>query len=232
MVAPFGAALADASAGRGEQPQVPVVRIKHAITWLRAFCLELPAPMLRCFPVAQRACNEVIQLAFDASPWGYGGVMLVNGCPKEFFAEDISELGEEILESKVGDCRGQARFEGMAVLIGLRLWLPAWRSKPVVVVTRTDSMAALGSYSAGRSTHRVMNLLVREYALDAAQGLYEPTFVKHVRGVDNKLADALSRLNAPGSTGSTPAALMDAARLLVPPRSRGWWRTLGAPRAG
>ena len=92
------------------------------------------------------------------------------------------------------------------------------------VTIRTDSMAAIGAWSKERSTTPNINMVVREMALDQAEGLYAFDVVQHIEGVKNVLADALSRLHEPGAEAEIPSELVDVLRDTHDPRVRSWWK--------
>ena len=129
----------------------------------------------------------------------------------------------------IGDCACQAVVENLAMLIGVRLWLETWKSQRVIVTLRTDSTAAVGPWSKERSSIPAINLIVRELALDRAEGLYEFDYVEHLAGIANILADALSRLAEPSSDSVVPHALAWAARDIPPARTPLWWRVSSGP---
>ena len=74
-----------------------------------------------------------------------------------------------------------------------------------------------------------LNSVVREVALDTSEGLYELNVVSHIRGVDNKLADSLSRLHDPNQNAHIPDTLLSIPRTVVEKRDRVWWRTVDDP---
>ena len=79
----------------------------------------------------------------------------------------------------------------------------------MVVTIRTDSMAAVGAWSKERSGPPAINQIVREMALDLAEGLYDFDFVEHVAGIVNVLA------RNPGLVGNEHHAIGDVANYLA-----------------
>ena len=172
-------------------------------------------------------------MEFDASPWGLGGVIYVDGYPTRFFAQDIQPEDIAKFGIEIGNCTCQAIVENLAMLIGIRMWLPHWKSQRASVTIKTDSMAAIGSWSKERSTTPSINAIVREMALDQAEGLYEFNFIEHIAGDANNVADALSRLSEPNSMKTIPSCLEWAARDSPPPRGTAYLRvSAGAPQGG
>ena len=96
-------------------------------------------------------------------------------------------------------------------------------------VVSTDSTAALGAACRLRSSDPRMNRIARELALDLSEGRYELDFVEHLPGVDNGVADVLSRCWQPGASAAVPGCLRKARRSWPPERGPGWWTTGGEP---
>ena len=117
----------------------------------------------------------------------------------------------------------------MALLIAIRLWLPQVRGQLWTVTVRSDSTAALGAAVRLRSRDPRMNTVVRELALDLAEGRYELEFVEHVSGISNDIADFLSRLLQPGADTSWPEELSAAVREHPAERGEQWWETAQEP---
>lgn len=153
------------------------------------------------------------------------------GWPFAYFAEPISEEDVSRFGIVVGDPAFQALLESIAILIGVREWLPIWKAERAVVKIRSDSQAALGAWRKERSTHPAMNAVVREMALDLAEGKYKIDIKEHVPGRLNLWADALSRVAQPGSGAVVPAPLVAARRVYPSVRDVAWWRAAGDPPA-
>ena len=88
---PVWAALSDVFA-RGAQhndngwPMVGVVRIAHALRWIRSFCRRQRGTVERRFPVAvAQPCT--LWVICDASPYGYGGILVDNGQPVAYLTK-------------------------------------------------------------------------------------------------------------------------------------------------
>ena len=92
---------------------------------------------------------------------------------------------------------------------------------------RSDNVGALTVFSSCKGSAGAMNTVAREYALDAAEGAYEPQVVAHLPGVTNVAADILSRRNDPKYRDSweVPALLKCAERVSPPIRPLSWWRS-------
>ena len=129
----------------------------------------------------------------------------------------------------LGDPAYQALLENIAILIGVRHWLPFLKSERLIVRIRSDSQAAVGAWMKERSTTPAINTVVREMALDLAEGRYKIDIKEHLPAKHNQWADALSRLVQPGSGAVVPAPLLTVRRDTPAPRVPAWWRAAGDP---
>ena len=107
---------------------------------------------------------------------------------------------------------------------------PRWKDDPVIVRIHSDSQAAIGAWEKERSATPNINVVVREMALDLAEGRYRIDVMEHLPGRLNTLADVLSRLYQPGSAASVPGVLLNCRRVSPSIRDDGWWRAAGEPR--
>ena len=114
--------------------------------------------------------------------------------------------------------------ENLAILIGARQWLPWWRAQKAQVRVRTDSAAAVGSWTKERSPSPAINAIVREAALDMAEGRYKIDVTEHIPGITNEMPDALSRLYQPGKSKIPPQELLGCKRVWPVERVETWWR--------
>ena len=206
-------------------------KVEHTLQWLRVLCGQASAGLRATEllnPAAWRYGNTIV---LDASPWGGGGFLSVNGSPSAYF---YTEWGPEDVESlgiAIGDHRCQALAETFVVLVAVRAWAPRWASQPTSVYGRSDAMAAIGAVEKLGSTRSVaINKVLKELALVMAlapSGLRVK--LQHIRGDRNQWADALSRIHQPGSGARVPAPLLGCERTRLDTRSSAWWRTAGVP---
>ena len=187
---------------------------------------------MREFALEVHSQHPAVKIDFDASPWGYGAVMYWQGRPCEYFGLAIASLDVARFGIVVGDHRFQTLLDNLAILIGVRHWLPAWRHQRLMVTVRSDSLAALGAWSRERSKNAAVNEVVREAALDMAEGCYAIDVRTHVAGKANVWPDLLSRLHQPGADTTLPAALRRCRRVWPAERVDGWWRAAADPLGG
>ena len=206
----------------GGRPVVGVVRVAPALKWIRKFCLRQRGIVERWFPV-ELAPQCTVWVVCDASPFGYGGILVEEGRTVAYFSEMISQEDQNLWGIIVGDCKFQAKLELMAVLIAVRLWFSNWIGRKLLVGIKTDSMAALGSLRKLRSPTPMMSAIVREISLEAAEGLYEIDFLEHVAGDANAWADSLSRLHDPTAGAIVPKELAACPRHIPSKRGPEFW---------
>ena len=202
QISPLWAALTGAPGDR-----IARSRIAHSLTWLRAFFGGTRGTLVRRYPIVEPAVNNRALIELDASPWGLGGVLYMNGMPVSWYAEPVSKLDMERFGIVIGSPKDQALLEMLAILVGVRLWFDASRQRAWTLGVRSDSQAALGALCKLRSRDARMNAVIRELALDLAEGLYEVGVVEHLPGRCNVVADALSRFYQPGGNRTVPVCL-------------------------
>ena len=231
FLAPLWAALSKGAANDGESEApvrsrtagklVHLKRIAPSLHWIRALLPNEHGDLERKFPAELR--DEGWEIITDACPWGIGGVLYKGGTPMRWFA---SELPKEVLEkftAKKGDPAYNTLWEALALLVGLRLWLPKC-PKNLSVRVKSDNVGALRMLLNLASRKELMAVIAREVALDIAAGNYRLTELVHVSGITNVVADALSRLWAPhpASFPNIGTAIKDA----VPSLGSGFWKVL------
>ena len=230
-LSPLWSAIALAAQWEGppERASIGLQQVRHSLTWIEAFLSGQRGSIVRTIPVEPASLWALIQIVCDASPYGVGGVLLLNKVPTAWIHDAITEEDHRRMGTAAGQCEGQATFEALAVLVAIRTWLPLWRDHPTTVVVQSDSMAALGAAAKAGSGVPQMNLVIREMALDMAEGNYQVDLFGHVPGELNSWADALSRLLDPTKEVAIPDELLQVSRTEVAPRTTSWWRSAGAP---
>ena len=179
-----------------------------------------------------------IEAGVDASPWGLGAWLSVNGKVTHWLSSMLSELDYEKFKLTAGDPAGQQIWEALATLVALREWLPQWKDQRVCVKVRGDNVTMLKLVLSMRPSGWRLAIVARELALDVASGSYTPGVAVHTPGIANVVADLLSRQQMPGKPFTLPPSLVgvpetlvrlrDASFMrLVPPlrRRRKWGRT-------
>ena len=110
------------------------VRITHAIVWVRLLLHGLvkddkgTAMLLEKWTsLASRSSSTSFAIRTDASPFGMGAMLLVDGRPAAWIATHWSHEDAEFLQAMIGDAAWQAEWELFAILIAIDQWLPVIR---------------------------------------------------------------------------------------------------------
>ena len=146
-----------------------------------------------------------------------------------FFFEAISEQDALILKTARFSSDGQHVWECLAVLVAMRLWKEHWHNQRVLLTVKTDNVTALTLIRKLRVKGKGEAIIAQELALDVASSAFEPDVCEHTPGVQNGLADELSRIYEPGKPRPIPQELMAAVRSFPPVRETTWWRSLSPP---
>merc|ERR1712107_825644 len=170
-------------------------------------------------PVAAR-----YTVASDASPWGIGAVVFDGCSPVAWLADGLGVPDFHRFHAEAGDPTKITVWEGLAILVALRTWLPCF-SRSSLVGLRSDSLALLSSLSKGASRAPSINLILCEVSLVAAIHHLEFSNLVHIPGVANDWPDALSRMQAP-EPRLLPEPLRVVPRSGCAPRTAQFYRTL------
>ena len=204
-------------------------QISHSLWWFLAFFEMTGAgPISRVFSLcAHLNLGPRIKVTTDASPFGIGGHLVVDTVFIGFFFDWISDLDLQLLGITRGSSDGQQCLEGLAALVALRLWEKIWLNHRCLLSFTTDNITALVLVRRLKCSSPGLRLLAQELALDFSMSSYEPDSTIHTPGVQNDVADALSRAWDPAKPQwALPAVLHSATRCRPPERSRSWWKSL------
>ena len=173
-----------------------------------------------------RGEGRKVVIVTDASPWGIGGWISIDGIILEYFADKITPFDTAVLLSSIGSSSSQQAFEALAILVSLRLWKRHWRNERCTLAVRSDNISALTMTASMKAKAGCMSTLAREMALDIAEGLYSPNVIEHLPGVTNVIADVLSRRYQPGKKYAVPAILAEIPEIVPETRNEQWWRSM------
>ena len=205
-------------------------QIKHTLLWLHAFLKGESGTLQRIYLVDKyHGIGDRVQITWDASPFGMGAFLTINGTIVEYFAIPISADDEVNLEAKSGGCEGQQLWECLSGLIAMRQWSSSWRQARVHLHLRGDNVASLVLFSALKTHSKQLAIIAREFALDLGVASFRPEVIQHLPGIANVLADSLSRKFDPHKTFVLHPALQRATEVTPPPRPKSWWRSLAEP---
>ena len=204
-----------------------VKQIQHACQWLLTFLAGEKAGITREFTLAAyRKQGQRITITWDASPFGMGATLQIEGRFVEFFAIRISQLDQDFLETPAGDSRGQQVWEALTGLIALRQWQQHWQHQHAVLQVRNDNTGVLTLFATLKASSSALALIAREFALDLGKATRRPLLIQHIPGVTNQACDSLSRINDPSCKFKLPAILTGAKAVMPPKREAAWWKSL------
>ena len=205
-------------------------QIEEALLWIRAFLNSTPGKLERVYYLSTYLNDgPQITLELDASPWGLGGVLVINGSPVSWFASALSTDELHVLDVKLGDCAAQQTVEALAALVALRAWKQHWVNSRATVRVRSDSVSALVIAMKLKTRGRAPGIIAKELALDIAQAQYQPHIAEHVPGEHNIVPDVLSRKYMPHAKFVVPEILRNVEELLLPPRGKQYYLTTKGP---
>ena len=168
-----------------------------------------------------------ISITTDASPWGLGGFLEVDGIALEYFAIPVTEMDAKHLGTAfVKDSTGQQAFEALAILVALRVWKYAWTNKRSCIRVASDNMASLAMVCRMQPHSPVLAVVARELALDISDSVYEPQLAEHIPGISNIVADMLSRKFDPEKKYTLPPLLAGCKQIHPEERRPAWWRAI------
>ena len=198
----------------------------HALSWLLAFLSRQRGSISRSFTYKPDK-DSWLTIATDASPWGFGGVLVRGTEIVSWFADTPSPQDLVTLQSEIGDPAYNTVWEALAILVAVRLWRQP-SHLGISLELKSDSMASLQILFKLSSTSDALNLIARELALDTAELSAPLELFTHIPGVSNIIPDHLSRLHAPNAHGF-PDCLRGIPEAKVHPRDGSFWITLENP---
>ena len=204
-------------------------QIQHTLKWLEALFHCQSEQLIRTFRVdAYMGRGLPIQIGTDASPWGLGGWLAINGRITKFYRSAVSADDIKLFDLTHGSCEGQQILESLAILVAVRLWLPSCLER-INFTVRGDNVGALTLVTKMRPKSSQLAIIARELALCFANFSFMPS-VYHTPGISHVVADGLSRVGDPNKQYADQIlahpALKDAEETIVPARDRFWYRTL------
>ena len=209
-------------------------QIDQPLDWIWCFLAGHKGAIVRTMQVDSHFRRGVrIDITTDASPWGIGGFLCIDGVAAEYFYEPVTEEDARHIGVVLSrDSKCQQVFEALAILVALRLWRYYWSSQRVVLHVSTDNIAALSMICKMQPHSPTVGVIAREISLDVADAIYEPQVASHVPGISNIIADTLSRRYDPGKADNwkLPSELDDSTQGHPAKRTTKWWRSVDASR--
>ena len=229
---PLWAALAcDEKASGAPRNTIWRKQIMQSLIWFEALFLHHPLLVERRFTIAAYLrVGTYVEIGTDASPWGMGGWLKVDGRIREYFGCAVTPDDVEMYGVAIGTPDGQQIWECLAVLIALDIWSHQWTDSRINLQIRGDNVTALTLLVKMRPGSPKIAIIAREIALKLVEFSFPPDAL-HTPGVAHILADELSRIHAPGGCGDVSLyrhrALSDAKLVTAPPRPRAWYKAYG-----
>ena len=206
-------------------------QIKSALDWLLIFMHGHRGTLTRSWSFVEflhpRAPGT---LYLDASPWGLGGVLVIDSRVHSFFGCRLTREDENILNCTIGSDESQQIFESLVILVAMKLWVDILKQKRIVLTLTSDNTSALAMTAKLKIT--ASQTIARELALLLSETAFQPRVIQHLPGVMNGFADSLSRLFQPGGNFTIPAQLAQCKRLYPPRRCVNFYTTLAQKSQG
>ena len=201
------------------------MQVRSSISWIIKF-LTINNHVLTRRWSFQEYSEERARLTatLDASPWGLGGVLQLDGKIISWFATPLTRHDERIHKRRIGCAKGQQVWECLCFLVALRVWKEFWADRKLSITIRSDNLAAL--FLGAQMKFKASALVAKEVALEYSDTSFEPRVFEHVPGISNVLADKLSRLFEPGAGVQVPEELSAAMKAEVPTRTKKYYKIL------
>ena len=100
-----------------------MTHIASSLSWLQAFLRRYHGALERRWRFDyDRNQGITITLILDASPFGLGGVLLIDGQIAAWFADALTSHDERTHGHAIGEDTGQQTWESLVVLVAVKLW--------------------------------------------------------------------------------------------------------------
>jgi hypothetical protein len=206
-------------------------QIRTELTWFDTFFAGNGYRIERFFSTeAYRRAGTVVEIGTDASPWGLGGWLKVNGEYTQYFATKLTTADSEKFHTPLGNSDGQQVWEAFAVLVAVVIWSDTWTQDRIILKVKSDNVTALTMLTKMRTKpgSPALAMIARELALRLVDLSFPPD-AEHVAGAGHVFADALSRIWDPkkGKGYMTPdlhPAMLHATEAAAPLRDGDFYR--------
>ena len=206
--------------------------IIQSLIWLKAvFSGSAPIGLERNFNLRDYLGHgDRLEVGTDASPYGLGGWLAINGLIRKHFSSGIDACDRELFNLTVGACEGQQVLEALAILVAMRLWFTSSEKRiNLAPVIRGDNMTALTLVLKMRPSTPELAIIARELAICFSSYSFLPA-VYHTPGIANMIPDQLSRLDDPAKPEARKVldhpALRQSVYTIAPARDRAFYRAL------
>ena len=209
-------------------------QVSVTLLWLKAFLTRECGQIERHFMLdAFFNRHFALEITTDASPWGIGAWVALDGKALAWFADKVTDQDANMLERELGSHLAQQAFEALAILVAVRHWRHLWRRRRVSLRIRSDNVGALTVTSSLKGRGHALTLVSRELAFEFGSCEYAPDVIEHLPGVANTTADVLSRRFDPSKAADwgIPTLLRTVPEARVCDRPASWWQTRSPPQS-
>ena len=204
---PLWAALHKGSSSSGPQNCIWTTQIRSTLLWFQRFFNGNGENLQRFYSLdAYMRRGTTVEIGVDASPWGLGGWLSVDGVVKSYFASILTEHDVNRFGYPIGSPDGQQIWEALAILVAVDIWHGEWTQQRIQLKIKGDNVAALTLMLKMRPKGPGMATVARELALRLARLSFPPDAI-HSPGIAHIAADRLSRVFSPEGTGRASADL-------------------------
>ena len=71
----------------------------------------------------------MVEIGTDASPWGLGGWLAIDGVITQYFASQLTQADSENFAIPLADACGQQVWEALPMLTAIDLWSANWKQR-------------------------------------------------------------------------------------------------------
>lgn len=119
-------------------------QIKQGLQWFRAFFKGNGPSVERFFSIdAFNRVGTIVGIGTDASPWGLGGWLSIDGIITEYFASQLTQADSEKFNIPLADACGQQVWEALAMLAAIDIWSDTWKRQRIVLKVTGDNVTAV-----------------------------------------------------------------------------------------
>ena len=116
-------AISGTKSSNAPSHEVWVKQIASSLSWLQAFLRREQRTLERRWRFDYYSNQgRKITLILDASPFGLGGVLLIDGQIAAWLADALTSHDELIHGHAIGEDTGQQTWESLVVLVAVKLW--------------------------------------------------------------------------------------------------------------
>lgn len=199
-----------------------VKQVANALMWLNSMIQEIDAKrpgLCRTFKWRPHAPRILIQT--DACPTGMGGFLMIGQVHVAYWHTEVTQQDLELLQSDAGDPSYQNEWELLTIWMSLEAfapWLQNSAMSPQVLI-RTDNTSALRAAAEYKAKSPILCQLAAEISIQVELMQLLPLQAEHVAGIENDIADRLSRMDRSLKT-TLPVQLRQATWVEAPARAR------------